>query len=386
MEEQFYLFIIWEQSRKKSDEIISDIQSKFIIREIFEITWSEKYFLNNLRRFYGYALPDPKKKTLLCGTGSFLLIIIEDKNPKFVTESNFYGVLTKNENIAKYKMKYREMVGTEFSIHGSISVKETNHDVTLLLHKTLLELQNVLPKKWDGTIRKMDLDLFGYDGWDNLEQFFRMLNGTIRYVVLRNFDDLTEKFSSEEHNDIDILTDGDIQLPYVCMTSNSVYSKGKMPRIIINQNVIPIDWKRSGDNFYDKRWYEDVLNGRVLHKNGFYVPNPFDHLHTLFYHMIFHKEKISKEYKEKILSLANDLNINEISNDMLNDFDASKEYIEKYMGKMGYEHPTSFSYKMKNNEFSRLAKFSSYIIKKQGLLFFIKEFQGKISRSVSGTK
>ena len=60
MEEQFYLFIIWEQSRKKSDEIISDIQSKFIIREIFEITWSEKYFLNNLRRFYGYALPDPK--------------------------------------------------------------------------------------------------------------------------------------------------------------------------------------------------------------------------------------------------------------------------------------------------------------------------------------
>ena len=86
-----------------------------------------------------------------------MLIIIEDKNPKFVTESNFYGVLTKNENIAKYKMKYREMVGTEFSIHGSISVKETNHDVTLLLHKTLLELQNVLPKKWDGTIRKMDL-------------------------------------------------------------------------------------------------------------------------------------------------------------------------------------------------------------------------------------
>ena len=37
MENQLYLFIIWEQSRNKSDDIISDIQSKFIIREIFEI-------------------------------------------------------------------------------------------------------------------------------------------------------------------------------------------------------------------------------------------------------------------------------------------------------------------------------------------------------------
>ena len=147
MENQLYLFIIWEQSRNKSDDIISDIQSKFIIREIFEITWSEKYFLNNLVRFYGYALPDPKKKTLLCGTGSFLLIIVEDKNPIFIDEINFHGKVKKNKNMSSQKMKYRELVGKEFAIHGSISEKETNYNLTLLLHKTTTELQKELPKK-----------------------------------------------------------------------------------------------------------------------------------------------------------------------------------------------------------------------------------------------
>ena len=85
MDNNLHLFIIWDQSRNKSEEIINDITSKFIIREIFEISWNKKNFLNNLIRFYGHSLPDPKKKTLLCGTGPFLLIIVQDRNPNFRT-------------------------------------------------------------------------------------------------------------------------------------------------------------------------------------------------------------------------------------------------------------------------------------------------------------
>ena len=383
MENQLYLFIIWEQSRNKSDDIISDIQSKFIMREIFEITCSEKYFLNNLVRFYGHALPDPKKKTLLCGTGSFLLIVVEDKDPIFVDVIDFHGRIKKNENMSKQKMKYRELVGKEFSIHGSISEKETNYNLTLLLHKTTTELQKELPKKWNGSIKKLNSDLFGCNGWKNIEEFFKMLNGTVRYVILRNYEDLSINFTLNKHNDIDILTDGDVLLPYVCMTNNSESPKGKMPQIIINENTIPIDWKRPGDSFYDKRWYNDILNRRVLHNNQFYVPSQHDYLHTLFYHMIFHKRTISKEYKEKIIDLANILNITQISEDLLNDFNASKKYIEKYMKEMNYSHPTSFKYKLRNNELIRLVKFSSFILRKQGLLFFIKEFQAKVIRSIS---
>ena len=65
MNDQLYLFIIWEKSRHKSDLIINDIKTKFVIKEIFEVKWSEEYFLNNLIRFYGKSLPDVKKRYCL---------------------------------------------------------------------------------------------------------------------------------------------------------------------------------------------------------------------------------------------------------------------------------------------------------------------------------
>ena len=383
MDNHLYLFIIWEQSRNKSEEIINDISSKFIIREIFEISWNKKNFLNNLIRFYGHSLPDPKKKTLLCGTGPFLLIIVQDRNPNFRTGIVFNGKITINDNIAKNKMKYREWVGEEFSIHGSISAKETDHNLTLLLRKPLSEIQNNLPEMWDGTVKQFKSDLIGCNGWKSIEEFLITLNGTINYVILRNFENFPRNLISDSHNDIDILTDGDIILPYICMTDGSIPPRGKMPQVVINQKTIPIDWKRPGDNFYDKRWYNDILKRRILHKNGFYIPSQEDYLYTLLYHMIFHKKLISDEYKKKILELAKTLELNEISEELLGNFNLSKRFIEKYMKNMKYEHPTSLNYRLKNNEFTRLYKISLFLLKTQGLSFLIKEFNAKIIRSIS---
>ncbi|MCH7648147.1 MAG: hypothetical protein IIA83_06040, partial [Thaumarchaeota archaeon] len=180
MKNQLYLFIIWEKSRHKSDIIINDIKTKFVIREIFEIHWSKEYFQNNLIRFYGQALPDTKKKTLNSGMGAFLLILVNDPNPVFRNEIGVYGKLKINENISKNKMKYRNWIGKEFSIHGSISEKETEHDLILLLGKTSLEVANELPDHWDSSIKQLELDLFGHGGCKNMSEFLKMLNGTIK--------------------------------------------------------------------------------------------------------------------------------------------------------------------------------------------------------------
>ena len=48
-----YLFIIWEKSRKKSDMIFDDMNKKFVIRDVYEVTWDRKQFIDNMRRFYG---------------------------------------------------------------------------------------------------------------------------------------------------------------------------------------------------------------------------------------------------------------------------------------------------------------------------------------------
>jgi len=363
MNEQLYLFIIWEKSRYKSDLIIDDIKTRFVIKEIFEIKWSKEYFLNNLIRFYGNSLPDVKKKALLSGTGPFLLIIIQDQNPNFIDDVGIYGKLKINENMSKNKEKYRKWIGEKYSIHGSISEKETNHDLTLLLGKTSFEIVNELPIHWDGSIKKLELDLFGHGEWNDMPQFLKMLNGTIKYSILRNFEDLPEKFSSDEHNDIDILTNDSIIVPYVCMTSGNTPPKEKLPGSIrIGEKIALIDWKHPGDKYYDKRWYEDILKRVVLHKKGFYVPSPEDYFYTLFYHAIFHKKKISNDYMKKLLKLANELNITKISEEMLNDFDLSKKFIENYIHKMKYRHTDSSIYKLTNNELIRLIKTAKFFV------------------------
>ena len=82
-ESKLYLFIIWEKSRNKTDQILDDLREKFVIKDVYQVKWSKENFLNNLRRFYGQSLPDAQKKAEVCGTGPFLVIIISDHHPKF---------------------------------------------------------------------------------------------------------------------------------------------------------------------------------------------------------------------------------------------------------------------------------------------------------------
>ena len=46
-----HLFILWEKSLYKKDEILKDIKDKFKIINIYEIEWSKDKFLENMLRF-----------------------------------------------------------------------------------------------------------------------------------------------------------------------------------------------------------------------------------------------------------------------------------------------------------------------------------------------
>ncbi len=57
----YHIFIIWNKSLIKKNEIIHDVKSKFELKNIFEMNWSQNLFLENLQRFYGATLPNPEK-------------------------------------------------------------------------------------------------------------------------------------------------------------------------------------------------------------------------------------------------------------------------------------------------------------------------------------
>lgn len=380
-EARLYVFIIWEKSRGQTQNILDDLKKKFVIREIFEVEWNKENFLDNLKRFYGQSLSDAEEKAKVCGIGSFLVIVISDSNPDLREPSKSKFSLEKdyvNLNVFESKERYRKWVGKEFSVHSSISKNETNHNLTLLFGKNAYDFERELPKEWDGSMKKLKSDLVGQKGWSNMEELLYIMNGTVDYVILRNFENMPEKF---DYNDVDILAD-DEKLAYIVnkdfspLTDNprTIRFEVGNKKIVFNPNYV-------GDHYYDDKWERDILKNRTLHPNGFYIPCKMDYFYTLLYHVTFHPRwknvtKISDKYKNILMKLGKELNLEKITDATLSDIDYSKRIVELYLEKMSYQRTDTVCYKIKNNEGSRLFKTSIFLLKTHGikyLLFAIKE-------------
>ena len=370
---KLYLFIIWKKSINKKDLILEDIEKKFVIRDVYEIKWSEKEFANNMTKFYGRRLPNTSKKIESSGIGPFLLILISDPNPKLerrmLDDMNEVEI---NTNVYNSKMKYRAWAGADYALHASNSEEETKHDLALLFGTKLEEFEKELPEKWDRSIKKIDNHhIIGHNGWKNTKEFFNVLNVTINYVVLRNFEDFPDKIPD---GDIDILTD-DIKTMSIII--NQENPDVDLP-IIIGNKKISIDFRYQMGYKLDEKWSKDVLKRRVMHGGGFYVPCKKDYFYTLFYHNIIDG---SMKYKKMLSQLAIEIGIEENINEILNDNVESERFLKKYMISMGYKKTNTTSktlYKIKHNELIRLLRASIFFIKTHGIIFFLKKVKQKI--------
>ena len=249
-ESEMYIFIIWEKVRYEEERIIDDLSKKFVIRNIIEITWSENEFLNNLKRFYGQSLPDAKEKAQVCGTGPFLVIVVSDMNTKF-SEPSKSGISSErdyvNDNILNCKLKYRKLIGKKFTVHSSVSKNETEHNLTLLFGKNIDDFTKELPTKWDGKIKKMKLDLIGTNGWKNMNELFYVMNGTVSYIILRNFEGMPSKF---DYNDVDLLVE-DEKLAYIVKKNfSTIKHNSRSIEIKVGTNNITLNPNYLGDHYY----------------------------------------------------------------------------------------------------------------------------------------
>ena len=374
-----YLFIIWEKSREKTDLIFDDMKKKFVIREVYEVTWSKKKFINNLKRFYG-TISTAQQKAELFGAGPFLLVLVSDPNPKFTELETIKGIDIINKNIFDSKKLYRKWIGQDFAIHSSISEKESNHNLTLFFGKHAKDFEKLLPEKWDNTIKKLDSELAGHNGWKDMRQLLYVLNGTNHYVVLRNFEELPDKLNQK---DIDILSENSL-IGYI-INPDFLPKKDHVSNITINisDTDILFDLKYVRDHYFDKKWSNDILKRRVLHPNGFYVPCKEDYFFTLLYHAIFQKPSSFSKYKKTLISLSEELHKNNNEDNLLNDFDKSKKFLKKYMTKMGYQDTASSQYKILHNVAFQKAKTAIFLLKTEGIKFLMSAIKAKIKRKFS---
>ena len=297
-----FLYIIWNTAYYKKEEIIKDLEISFTVHKILEIYWTPERFSENLSRFYGQKLPPKSFKEKACGIGPFTLVVIEDKAPQYNLRKTSRG---KDENVNIHtfdkKILYREWTKPESRIvhsriHGTNTIEETEHDLTLLTGlcpKEFIERKNDLPSI-------MKCDLVGADGWRDLKQLFYVLKYTCKYTVLRNFEGFPDAFHVGEHADIDILAENYEDVKRICKARAVFKSKRRVQCMVdISGTPTQFDFRYVGDGYYDLQWEKDILANRI-EKNGIYIPDEFNYKYMLLYHALIHKLEVARDYTTRL--------------------------------------------------------------------------------------
>jgi len=304
---ELHLFIVWERAQLLLNEIVKDIEKKFRIVEVSHILWDEDNFSRNISRFYGQKLPKGSGKELECGNKRFSLIVVLDDSPRYMERNTSKGLSIVNVNMFDSKTLYRKWTNGGHKVHATDNIKETKHDLFLLLGKKYDEYIKVVDFNVPKVVseKRLNKNLIGCIQWDSLSQLFEAMNQVVEYVVLRNFDGMPNSYYSETHGDIDLLVSGNpTEIAYL-INAVPVYSQKYRVhyKVNINNETVRFDIRYVGDNYYDANWQRSILKNRVMRK-GFYVPSVEEFKYSLLYHALVHKPYIAPDYERTLLGLG----------------------------------------------------------------------------------
>lgn len=331
MSKDIQTFIIWENARVFEEDILNKIKSNFTILKEYEISWTPQLFGENLSAFYGDNFIYNMFQRQVRGEGAFVFVIAEDKNPNYITVTANRGEVQVNEKSFKLKQEIRELLKT-FSFHSSNDLQEARHNIALLLGKNLNDFLS--STELDGKREVIHQDIPSVRGWNNLSEFFYILNETCNYVLLRSFDAIPDTHTYDKNGDIDLLVDDmkkflAILNPTIPTHKNAFHFFNWEDFGEDNKHLL-IHPKFVGDNYYDINMQKKILETRKLNNKGVYVPSDEMYFWTLLHHGVFHKENWQK-YDSIFKELAIKIGV---------DYRTDKEYLcnlmTDYMKKNGY--------------------------------------------------
>jgi len=309
-----HIVIVWSTAINHKEEIVNDIKERFDLLRIIKVHWDKSLFFENLKIFYSHSLKDKsedkmesilKGKISTIGNNDFYVIFFYDNNPCMENRVTTSGEAIVNTKIFDLKEKYRKKL-TGTSIHSSNDAWETNKDLTILFGKNT---EDFIADESIGEIYSKNC--IGVSGYDSLEQLFYVLNNTIDYCVLRNFEGIPEQYTLEGHDDIDLLVS---HRDYAVRLTNAQpvfpQSYRVYHHITIKGKKVAFDFRHVGDDYYDKIWEKKILETRTMQKNLFYVPAPTERFYTLLYHAYVQKPRVKDDYYPKLARYANEIKVN----------------------------------------------------------------------------
>ena len=321
MNPETHLFILWERARAKEAEILNDIKKSFTLLKEYDITWTQEYVSSNFTRFYGQNLPSHSEKEMECGTGSFLLCVVRDENPRYEVRMTSHGLEEVNVNLFDKKSLYRDWTGGGHKIHCTTNTKETNHDLTLLIGRNVWDFEKEVTSPEREHLNK---DIEGAAGWESLEQLFYVLNNTVNYVILRG--SMEPSIVPYAYLDTDALTTDYENFKLIVNGTPALSEDRPKSELHIQGKLYYLDVWDVRRNYYDLRWVSMMLDTSVM--DGYLrVLNAENDFYCLLYHCLTNKGSIADKYTKKFETYRKQFGIKEEDwNKVLVDWLAAHNY------------------------------------------------------------
>ena len=190
-------------------------------------------------------------------------------------------------------------------------------------------------------------DLEGSNEWSSLSEMIKFLNTTCEWIVLRNFEDLSDNYEFGQGDDIDILC-SDVNI-FTSLMNAKKREGGRCSYYVwvANKKVI-LDIRFIGDKYYDPLWCKDMLEHRQ-YKGLIPVMSDKDYFFSLLYHAKLQKKFIKEIYVSRLNSLRSKINLLDIKEDFVYDDSVCSDLLNSFLRVNNYSY--TFTDDAVRNEF-----------------------------------
>ena len=342
MDKELHLIILWENARYQEAQILEDVKRHFRLQACYEVTWTDTLVASNFSRFYGVNLPDKSEKERECGKGPFLLLLVWDDQPVYETRETSHGQEVVNVHLFDAKTRYRQWTKYGHKVHATNNIKETDHDLILLLGQSYDDYLKTHPEEtWDGRPAPLIRNISGAHGWKNLREFFYVLNHTVDYVVLRGEENLTPR-KNRQHQDIDLLVREWQNALFVMNGQELWHFPPYRPKMLVSTEEdgdFLLDVWMSTLGYYDAAWCRDMFATRE-YTGLYYRLNAVNALYSRLYHALVRKRAVAPDYlpwfKEQLVQLGLDRKYHPEDEEFPMDFYYT--VLQDFMDEKGYDY------------------------------------------------
>lgn len=282
MKNEIGLFVIWENALYKKDKILCDISQCFKIMNIFHIEWEKDKIIENYNRYYGKMLQSFSLKEKGYQNGKFLLIIVQSDN-QYAYRNTSHGVDYVNIRMFDSKMKYRSWTGGGHKIHGSNSLMEANHDLTLLLGLNVEEYLENYHETENTHIINLKRNVFPVSNLKSEEDLFNLMNNCIIYANFPYVDKNIRLILIKNPEEFALLLKEQFEI-----RNQVIYVKTLSLKFIC---ISP------QDEIICSKWYKDLFKRRIFSNGRYWISEEDNKYLELYFYLILNKHRGSLFYK-----------------------------------------------------------------------------------------